>query len=305
MSAAQSKSKVTRFKRVTDLFEEGREVVLDDNPDDPVLVWVNKINPFEMDEARKDGSVGKARAALRLDDPESAESVLFDQAIEGRDQENLAQALAYVKQNEDYVAALDDIRADEEWKPKVELLERGDAQMADAGIPMDDDEQKRLADLNQAYMKHLAELVDKRQAKRVAELQTLSVDDLQEDYRKSYRDQAGSNGFLSEYRTTELYYALRDCVATPNENLGWDHAKCSHRERLCGSRAEVRELPGGLIEKVREAITLLNMSPRDAGNSDAPASSSASSERASAVVASTPSTPDATSAGQGGTSSQQ
>jgi len=292
MSETRSKAKMSRIKRVTDLFEEGREVVLDDNLEDPVLVWVNKINPFEQEECRKDGSVGRARAMLRLDDPESAESLLFGQALQGRSKENLAQALAYANQNEDYVNALDDVRSDEDWKDRLELLERGDQQLLDSGVPMDDDESKLLAEINRAYMKHLAELVEKRQQKRIRDYQDQSLDEISEAYTKSYRDQAGSNGFLNEYRTTELYYALRDCQATPNDNLGWDHEKCSHRERLCGSRAEVRELPAGLIEKVRDAITLLNMTPRDAGNLDAPASSSASSEQPSVEAeASTPSIP--------------
>lgn len=294
MSAARSKEKLSRIRRVTDLFEEGRIVVLDDDLEDPVCVWVNKINPFEMEEARKDGGVGRARALLRLNDPESAEAVLFDQALIGRTTENLAQALAYAKQNEDYVKALDDIRADEEWKDKVDLLERADQQILDGGTPHDDEEVARLAQLNQDYMARLQELLKENQDARLAEFKGMGLEEVQEAYRLSYKEQAGTNGFLNEYRTTELYYALRDCNAEPADSLGWDHSKCSHRTRLCDSRAEVRELPEGLINPVREAITLLNMSPRDAGNSDAPASSSASSGPASAAADSTPSTPTET-----------
>lgn len=295
MSDTRSKAKLTRIKRVTDLFEEGREVVLDDSDmDDPVLVWVNKINPFEQEECRKDGSVGRARAMLRLQDPESAEAILFNDALQGRNKENLAQALAYTHQNEDYVGALDDIKADEAWKDKLELLERGDEQLRDAGAALDDEEQSRLAALNQEYMAAINDLVEKRQEDRKAEYLAMTEDEVREAYMESYQAQAGSNGFLNEYRTTEMYYALRDCSATPDEKLGWDHSKCSHRVRLCDSRAEIRELPEGLITKVREAITLLNMNPRDAGNSDAPASSSASSERASVQEESTPSTPTET-----------
>lgn len=294
MSDTRSKAKLSRIKRVTDLFEQGREVVLSDDMDDPVLVWVNKINPFEMEECRKDGSVGRARALLRLDEADSAEAILFSEALEGRNVESLAGALAHTHQNEDYVQSLDDIKADPDWKDKLELLERGDEQLRDGGIAADDDERRRLADLNQEYMKHLGELVEERQKARRDELLAKGLEELQEEYKAAYREQTGTNGYLQEYRTTEMYYALRDCQATPNDNLGWDHSKCSHRERLCGSRAEIRELPAELIQAVREAITLLNMSPRDAGNSDAPASSSASSERASAQEESTPSTPTET-----------
>lgn len=293
MSAARGKDKLSRIKRVTDLFEEGREVVLSDDLDDPVLVWVNKINPFEMEEARKDGSVGRARALMRLTDPDSPESLMFEQASQSRSDENLVEALVYSHQNEDYVRALDDIKADEDWKERLEILERADQQMLDAGTAPDDDEQARLSELNQAYMVRIRELTDEYQQERKSDFSGMSTEELQEAYRKAYQDQAGSAGFLNEYRTTELYYALRDCQAKPGDS-GWDHSTCSHRTRLCDSRAEVRELPEGLIVKVREAITLLNMTPRDAGNSDAPASSSASSEQPSAPEASTPSTPTET-----------
>lgn len=294
MSAARSKDRLSRIKRVTDLFEEGREVILNDDLDDPVLVWVNKLNPFEMEEARKDGSVGRARAMMRLEDPESPESLLFDQALQGRSAENLVAALVYAHQNEDYVHALDDIKADEEWTERIDVLDRADQQMFDAGTAPDDEEQKRLAELNHAYMARVQELTAEHQEKRKSDFEGLDLDALRDLYRQSYRDQAGSSGFLNEYRTTELYYALRDCTAKPNDNLGWDHSSCSHRTRLCESRAEVRELPEGLIVKVREAITILNMGPRDAGNSDAPASSSASSERPSEQADATPSTPTTT-----------
>lgn len=294
MSQARSKDKLNRIKRVTDLFEEGREVVLDDDLDDPVLVWVNKLNPFEMEEARKDGSVGRARALMRLEDLDSPERLMFEQALTGRTVESLADALVYAHQNEDYVRALDDIKADPEWKDRLDVLERADQQMLDAGAAPDDEEQARLAKLNQEYMARVRELTDQYQGERREDFKGMDLEALQERYRESYRDQAGSAGFLNEYRTTELYYALRDCQAKAGDSLGWDHTACSHRTRLCESRAEVRELPEGLINKVREAIVLLNMSPRDAGNSDAPASSSASSEQPSAPEAATPSTPTET-----------
>lgn len=291
MSAAASKAKMSRFKRVTDLFEEGRIVVLDDNPEDPVVVWVNKINPFEMEEARKDGSVGRARALLRLDQPDSPETLLFEQSLVGRTDEMLVAALVLSHQSEDYIAALDDLKADPEWKDNLAVLERADSQLMDAGTAPDDDEAKYLSSLNQAYMQAIADLVAKHQEKRQSDYSGMTSEELRDKYRLSYRDQAGSNGFLNEYRTTELYFALRDCQAMPSDNLSWDHSRCSHRTRLCESRAEVRELPEGLIVAVREAITLLNMTARDAGNSDAPASSSASSEQPSAAAESTPSTP--------------
>jgi hypothetical protein len=300
VSSATSKAKLARMKRVTDLFVEGTEVVLDDSETDPVLVWVTKMNPFESEEARKDGSVGKARVLLRLNEVGSPESLLFDNAVLERSHEDLVNAMAAAKFNEDYIRAADDIKADEEWADRLALLERGDEQLRDSGVAMDDDEVTRLHTLNREYQDRLDEIIKEAQEVRKEKLRTETPDELREQFRASYLETSGQNGFINEYRTTELYYVLRDCSAVPNDRLGWDHTGCTH-QRLCDSRAEVRELPETLILKVRDAIQQLAMTPRDAGNSDAPASSSASSEQPSKVADSTPSTPDGTSPEPAGT----
>lgn len=282
-------NRMAKFRRVTDLFEEGREVVLDPNPEDPILVWVNKLNPFEMDEARKDGAVGRARATMRIEDPDSPEYDVFESSINGRSREDLLNSLVGAKQNEHYVNALDDIRADEKWGEKLSVLERGDAQLDDSGVSLGDDERSRLAKLNEEYLKTVNDLMVQRQTAYRVELETESDEALQKLYREGYKTAAGGSGFLTEYRTTEMFFALRACDATAVDD-GWDHSECDHRERLCEHRGEIRDLPEGLIAAVRDAITVLNMSPRDAGNSDAPASSSASSEQPSEQAESTRST---------------
>lgn len=301
---AGSKNRLAKFQRVTALFEVGTEVVLEeDGPDGPVLVWVSKLNPFEQEEARKDGSVGRARAQMVLDDPMSPEMAVFTQALEGRSTSDIIDALVYAKQNEDYVEALDDIKALEDWQDKLAILERGDAQLADMSRPMDDDERELQTKLNQEYMAKVQELLTAKQAERRREFEAMSDDEVREAYRKQYRDTTASQGFLTEYKISEMFYSLRDCEATKGVNGRWDHSRCgNHRERLCDTRADIRLLPAGLLDLVTEAIRNLSMTPQDAGNSDAPASSSASSEQPSAEAASTPSTPEATSPSLAGTS---
>lgn len=290
-----SKRSMAKFQRVTALFEVGREVVLEeDGPDGPVLVWVSKLNPFEQEEARKDGSVGRARALLMLDDPSSSEMAVFEQALDGRSRDDLTAALVHAKENEDYVQALDDIRSLEEWQDKILVLDRGDELLADSGHEMPDDEAKVLSDLNQEYMAKVQELLKALQDARKADLDALTDAELRKAYRDAYRENAGSNGFLTEYKTSEIYYALRDCNATKGANERWDHGPCQgHRDKLLESRAEVRELPEELLAIVRDAIRDLAMTPKDAGNSGAPASSSASSGPASELADSTPSIPAA------------
>jgi hypothetical protein len=300
-----NKNRLAKFQRVTALFEVGTEVVLeDDGPDGPVLVWVSKLNPFEQEEARKDGSVGRARAAMVLTDPLSPEMAVFEQALQNRTKKDVVQALVYAKQNQDYVRALDDIRALADWQDKLLVLERGDEQLADLDVPLDDEERTRLAALNQEYMGKINELVAKLQQERTDELEAMPEGEVFEAYKSEYRETTASQGFLTEYKISEMYYSLRDCEAKMGANGRWDHASCNnHRDRLCDSRGDIRLLPEGLIDLVTQAIRSLTMSPGEAGNSDAPASSSASSERPSeAAAGSTPSTPTETSPEQAGTS---
>ena len=68
-----------RLRRITDLFEEGVVVPLGEDLDGPILLWVNKLNSFQVEEARRDGV---ARRGMRLaelgkpDTPERAAIVL-------------------------------------------------------------------------------------------------------------------------------------------------------------------------------------------------------------------------------------
>lgn len=283
----------SKFKRVTDLFNVGVELVLEEHGDEgPVLVWVNKLNSFEQEEARKDGAVGRAQVIMRLEDPDSEEMSVFDSAMVGRDKEAFVRALLGLKRNELYVKALDDIRAIPEWTEKMEVLERGDALLADRGRDADPGEVERLGKLNGEYVAKIQDIVDELEGIERQDLENFDLAELQEKYREEYRESAATQGFLTEFRTTEVFYALRDCHAsTKGENGRWDHTSCDHRVRLLDARSDVRELPEALIGLVRQAIQDLNMTPRDAGNSAAPTSSSASSEQPSAAEASTPSTP--------------
>lgn len=300
-----SKGRLSKVQRVTALFEEGREVVLqEDGPDGPVLVWVSKLNPFEQEEARKDGSTGRAMAVMRLDDPSSPEMAVFGQALEGREAPAIVDALVYAKQNEDYVQALDDLKAMEDWQDKLLVLERGDELLDDAGAEVSDEQRSELAELNQQYMRKVDELTKGHQDARREVFEGMDDEGLRAAYREEFRRTTGSQGFLSEYKISELYYALRDCSATTKyENGRWDHGGCgSHLEKLLSGRADVRTLPEGLLVVVRDAMQALAMTPQDAGNSDAPASSSASSERLDAVEESSPSIPEAMSPVPAGTS---
>lgn len=289
-------NRLAKFHRVTDLFIEGKEVVLDETGEEPVLVWVNKLNSFEQDEARRDGNVGRARATLALDDPDSPETQSFEGSLGQAAKEVLIRALVQLRTNEFYVAALDDIRTEDEWRDKIDLIERGPQLAADRPDDPSEEEQARFDELMVKYDERVVELSERRAEEYRQEIAQEDEKELKKRYLSSYRESVGTSGFLTEYRVSELYFALRDCRATKrDENGRWDHTDCGgHRDRLLEARSDVKEMPDALLALVRDALTDLAMTPRDAGNSDAPASSSASSELPSEAADSTPSTPAAT-----------
>lgn len=281
----------SRLRRVTDLFVRGTEVLTPDGG--AVLVWVNKPNAFERDEADKDGRTGRQRRLLPLretKDPKdrSEELQLAYAATESLTDDELVTGATSQERSQQYLLTLDDIRADEGWAEDMLLLERADALSAD-GSQMSEEESEAMIALNARY---LAE-IDKRFMERMTaledEIRGLPRDQLVTKYVETWRQTVGLDAFEIERWKTQLFYALRECDAAKAGD-GWDHGKCRH-PRLLDSRAEVNNLPDGLIELVDPVLRGLLVPPRDAGNSDAPTSSSASLEQPSAEAESTPSTP--------------
>jgi hypothetical protein len=68
------KQPMDRLRRVTDLFVEGRTLYLgNDDENKPVLVWVNKLNSFEVEESRRDAVSARGLRLLELEKEESPE----------------------------------------------------------------------------------------------------------------------------------------------------------------------------------------------------------------------------------------
>lgn len=289
------------LRRVTELFIEGTECVLDEN--EPVLVWVNKLNPFEVDEARRDGHAARTRLTLALEDPRSEESQLFDTQSAKLDDEVVALGMAAAKYNEDLVRASEDLRADEEWADKLNMIERAN-ELRDR--PEGDPERVAVDKVADEYMAELDERVEVLRQQKLAELKALPKDELRVKYRKEWVNQRGTEAFMTEYKISELYEALRQCVATVKDDNGrWQHDGCDHRQKLLDDRSEVRGLPEGLVNKVSPVLTNLAVDDRSAKGQVAESSSSDSSQRPNAQEDSAASTPAAKRRGAATTSTKR
>lgn len=283
---------LNRLRRVTDLFTRGGELELGTDEDGkPVLVWVSKPNQFERSEARKDGLFGKQRALMALQ-PTDERALAVRHEASQLDDEKLVTALLVPRRMELYVLARDDVRADPEWNERMDLLERWDALVADdPEHEIGEEEAKRFEEVSTQFLDAVQAALEIRVREIRAEFETMGREELLDAYVEAWRQAEALDAFQRESQITELYYALRDCGATQKKpDDTWDHAKCTH-PRLCPRRVDVRGLGDAFLDRARKKMQEISLTEREAGNSDAPASSSASSERPSKQAESTPSIP--------------
>ena len=283
---------LNRLRRVTDLFTRGAELDLGTDPDGkPILVWISKPNSFERSEARKDGLFGKQRALMALQPDDERALAVRHEASQLSDA-NLVTALLVPRRMELYMLARDDVKADAEWNERMNLLERWDALIADdPEHEISEEESKRFEEVSRQYLDAVQAHLEVRIRDVRAEFDAMDREQLLDGYVEAWRQAEALDAFQNESQTTELYYALRDCRATEKKQDGtWDHTKCTH-PRWCPKRSDVRPLGDEFLERARQKMQEISLTEREAGNSVAPASSSASSERPSKQAESTPSTP--------------
>lgn len=296
-------SAMDRLRRVTDLFITGSTVYLGDDAGGPVCVWVAKPNAFARAEAQRDGVFARNRRLLTYtpDHPELA--VVIGEAAAKTAQE-LAEMILARERYKFITGAQEEIRADPAWSEDLKVLDRADELIGDeaaAGREQSPAESAALAALNARYIDEVTAAEERLREAAGAELamECPTKDELEVRYVESWKQVTSLDAFGEESRITEVYYALRECNATGSKGA-WDHSGCEH-ERLLASRSQVRELEQGVMDPVVAALEELSMTPASAGNSDAPATSSASSGQHGEEEGSTPSTPAETSPQPAGT----
>lgn len=288
----------SRLRRVTDLFVQGAELVLGQEDDGTaILVWINKPNSFEVEEARRDAAAARADRIMELRAPDNAELIALNDTLEGWSNEEIVDARVNQQADEHWFQAAQDIEADKEWRENLDYLQRMPQILSDANAPDDDPRRDRLSEINTAYMDELQKRVKAIQDEAKSDLAKIDHADLREDFRTAWRERASLDVYMKERRVTEIFYCLRDCRATRDaDNARWDHSDCDgHTARLLENRADVVGLPDTIVTAAIQGLDGLEVGQRTSGNSAAPGSSSASSEQSNEEAGSTPSTQTGTS----------
>lgn len=283
-----------RVKRVTDLFVEGRVVPLGSDEDgSPVLLWINKLNPFEDEECRRDGMAARSQRVLELNDPATDDYRSLHFHVDKLDKEALIENRINVHFDEDYVLAMDDVELDPAWSERMTYIKRMETLHEDAALAESDDRRQRYITAKEEYFNATREAALKRQEEHRREWSALSLAENKETYLEETIEKLGMQDYMAERRITELYYAIRDCkgVADADAEDGFNHKDCDHRKKFLESRAEVKELPPGLTAKLQEGLALVTVDRRSSGNLAALMSSSELSEQPNSPEESTVSIP--------------
>lgn len=276
-----------KYRRLPELYTVGTELVLLDG----TVMWLQIINPFEVDEAIRDGHVARSRFVLAFRESGSGDQARLRAAFMDQGRDKTIQMLLDARRSEALLEVIDELRVDETWRDKAQLVERGDGLLS---VPSEA-EREYQAQVEVEYATEVSRRMSALEEYAKVGFESCSDEQLWESYEDWFLESRGAELGMAEYRLTEMLYAARACAATRSGD-GWDHGGCdSHRVRVFESKEEIRHLPEQLLNQIRDALAELSMSEREAKNSVRLGSSSESSPQPNAPVDSQPSTPAETS----------
>ncbi len=285
-----------KYRRVTDLYVTGTEVVLRDG----TPIWMQVLSPFEVQNAKREAQIARSRMVLALKDEDSGEMKRARGAFLDDGRDAVIERMVDARSQKALYKSMLQMRDDPDWKEHLDILERGTDGTAQ---PPTEDEERLIDNLNRKYTEELERRHTTEREYLRERLSAMSDEDLWQDYLDLWLQNAGDSAAVVEYQLHQILHGARVCEGLQTAD-GWDHTPCdSHREQVFDAPEDVRNLPQGLLDLLLDAAQRVDLSEREAKNSDRQASSSGSSRLPSAEEASTASTPAETPAPRPGSSS--
>lgn len=285
-----------KYRRLTSLYSKGVEVEIEDD----LVIWVEALNPFELEDAKSAAQAAKSRLVLSLEEHGSDEMTRFEGYISELGRDQLIDVLINARSGELLVQVSDEIDNDPDWNDRMAVLEREDD--LKARTP-EDSERKLLEQYSREYLEEMNTRLDYEGKRLKRDLEGYPDEDLRKEFRKFWVERRGGDRALEEFRLKEHFYAARICDGVKRPDGTFDHSTCDHSIRVWETEEEVRHLPDEVRDLLDEALQGLNMSPKEPSDSDSRESSSPPSASPSEEgEASKPSTRKATSGARRGSS---
>lgn len=277
--------KPPKRRRLGDLYKVGETFSLDDG-DGAVEVYMRRPNPYELEEALKDGNAARAKAVLKMrregtpehdmienqvwDIGEQADLAKF--VVDDKAQELYSRAHAQVMDREEYTednileASLDNL---DKW------IENTPAEDAD-----DYEDYKNTLEFVESFNTAVEEQYKEMRDEALSEIMH-EEEDLEEKVRRILIDRTAGVHFLREYRVSCVYYAARD----PEDKTS----------RYFDTRHEVVELPFEVLGQLVRWYDEIDMGKDEVKNLEGAAPSLPESAPSEPLETSEPSGPEVAS----------
>lgn len=264
---------MSKIAKLVQLFEQGKVITVPLPQGKELHVWVQKLSPFHYEECIHQGRIARSLKMMAIREVGSDEYNLFQGQVGATSKDALVAGLVMVKEDEFLVDVLREIRTEDEWREKIEILEHAPEQLE--GKDKDDIDVKQAAKILDDYQEELLKRQGEAKLEYRNELMTKSEEVLREQFLEHWVEQQGKLAFTVARQRYEFYYCARQCLGTYDEAKGaWDHSECDHTLLLLDEANDVNQLPEELITLVTATLMELTVPPDLARFTDGPVSSS-------------------------------
>lgn len=262
-------------RRLSDLYVRGKEVTVDDGSDDPVTVWLQKLNEIERDSILRRANAAKARYMIECDDESSELFVAtYGSVREFLDQESMIDLIISEDLAKSRMRFEEEALHDEEGWGKDDKLKRlVDAWTGDENTPglaaahAEDPEDPKALEVKAELDRYDEELDAKVAAERKRLARTHEDMDFDELVRRAAHEvlnRRGDEEFMKEWARQQIFYSVRE----PDD----------HQKRYFGVVTEVDDLDDQVRAFLDQQCNALFVEPREGKESPASPASSNSSE---------------------------
>lgn len=257
----------SRYRKLTDLYVTGRVLEMQGEP-----LWVQPLNSFDQEEARRASRTSKARVVLALEEMGSDELARFQGQLAELGSEGLVNALVASKAPEWMAKVAEELEDDPDWKERLEIVYEQAGQL---GEPETMEEKELLAKINMDYLEEVGDRLEVCEKDERRRLGHLGEPEICEEFKDLWILRQANDRALDEFQRQEVLRGSRVCDGIRSDE-NWDHAACDHSQRAF-EPSDVADMPDEPFELISQVIHELNLTVREAKNSERQGSSSDSS----------------------------
>lgn len=267
-------------RRLSDLFVRGKEVKIEDDLGEPVVIWLQKLNAVDREACLRRSNAAKARYMTGADEVEGdSYQAIYAQARSGVDHASLVAIIVAEEITKARARIEAELLADRDgWGKDNYLQGLADSWIGDDDNPglaatfarePDDPEALSVKAELDRYEGEVMERAKHEEERLAADWDHASDEDVWHRATRRILDSRANDVFFREFERQELFYSVRDPA---------DHSK-----RYFGSLAELNDLDDKVLDQLKTAYNALVVDPSEGKDSRRSRRSSKSSDPSSEV----------------------